>query len=131
LAEAKSTTLSSTLVMFAPYSNFLSGRGCNTHLQHRLVYPKAMKRAHRTPPSFYRVVPSRPRYHLADLLLAMPEKLPRVEGWDDMPAVGREIEPAPMSLRAVQAMLRFMRAQKRRRRGAGVDLRKLIEEGRA
>lgn len=90
-----------------------------------------MKRARRTPPSFFRVTSRRPRYHLAGLLLAMPEELPRLEGWDDMPAVGREIEPAPMSLRAVQAMQRFIRAQKRRRMGAGVELRKLIEEGRA
>lgn len=61
----------------------------------------------------------------------MPEDLPLVEGWDDMPAVGREIEPDPISFRAVQAMRRFMRAQQRRRRGSGGDLRKLIDEGRA
>lgn len=35
--------------------------------------------------------PSRPRYRLADLMAEMPRKrLPRVEGWDDMPAVGLE-----------------------------------------
>ncbi|MDI3260287.1 MAG: AbrB/MazE/SpoVT family DNA-binding domain-containing protein [Sinobacteraceae bacterium] len=35
--------------------------------------------------------PSRPRYRLADLLAEMPDGLPRVEGWDEMPAVGKEI----------------------------------------
>ena len=32
----------------------------------------------------------RPRYKLADLLAEMPEGLPRVEGWDEMLAAGRE-----------------------------------------
>jgi hypothetical protein len=90
-----------------------------------------MKRARRTPPSFFRVVPRRPRYHLAELLLDIPEEIPRVEGWDGMPAVGREIESASMSFSAVQAMRRFVRAQKRRRRVTEVELRKLIEQGRA
>lgn len=34
--------------------------------------------------------PARPRYALADLLAEMPEGLPRVEGWDEMPDVGQE-----------------------------------------
>jgi len=34
--------------------------------------------------------PSRPRYKLADLMAEMPEGLPRVEGWDEMPSVGLE-----------------------------------------
>jgi antitoxin component of MazEF toxin-antitoxin module len=34
---------------------------------------------------------ARPRYKLADLLAEMPEGLPRAEGWEDMPPVGREI----------------------------------------
>lgn len=32
----------------------------------------------------------RPRYTLAGLLAEMPEGLPRFEGWDMMPPVGRE-----------------------------------------
>lgn len=32
----------------------------------------------------------RPRYKLADLLAEMPDGLPRVEGFDEMPSVGRE-----------------------------------------
>lgn len=34
--------------------------------------------------------PTRPRYTLADLLAEMPDGLPRIEGWDDMPSVGLE-----------------------------------------
>lgn len=34
--------------------------------------------------------PTRPRYKLADLLAEMPQDLPRVEGWDEMPSVGLE-----------------------------------------
>lgn len=34
--------------------------------------------------------PTRPRYKLADLLAEMPEGLPHVEGWDEMPVVGLE-----------------------------------------
>ncbi len=33
----------------------------------------------------------RPRYKLEDLMAEMPEKLPRVEGWDEMPSVGKEV----------------------------------------
>lgn len=36
--------------------------------------------------------PRRPRYDLAQLMAEMPEGLPRVEGWDSMPAVGLEAE---------------------------------------
>ena len=35
-------------------------------------------------------VPTRPRYKLTDLLAHMPEGLPRVEGWEEMPSVGLE-----------------------------------------
>lgn len=34
--------------------------------------------------------PSRPRYKLADLIAEMPDGLPRVDGWDEMPSVGLE-----------------------------------------
>lgn len=34
--------------------------------------------------------PARPRYKLADLMAEMPEGLPRVEAWDEMPPVGLE-----------------------------------------
>jgi len=34
---------------------------------------------------------AKPRYKLADLLAEMPAKTPRLERWDDMPPVGREI----------------------------------------
>ena len=33
---------------------------------------------------------TRPRYNLADLMAEMPQGLPRVEGWDEMPSVGLE-----------------------------------------
>lgn len=34
--------------------------------------------------------PARPRYKLADLIAEMPDGLPRVEGWEDMPLIGLE-----------------------------------------
>jgi antitoxin ChpS len=34
--------------------------------------------------------PTRPRYKLAELIAEMPQGFPRVEGWDEMPSVGRE-----------------------------------------
>jgi len=34
---------------------------------------------------------ARPSYKLADLLAQMNGELPRVEGWDDTPAVGKEL----------------------------------------
>lgn len=33
---------------------------------------------------------ARPRYKLADLLAQMPDGLPRVDGWEDMPSAGLE-----------------------------------------
>lgn len=35
--------------------------------------------------------PIRPRYKLSDLMAEMQEELPRVEGWDEIPAVGQEV----------------------------------------
>ena len=32
--------------------------------------------------------PTRPRYKLMDLMAEMPEGLPHVEGWDELPSVG-------------------------------------------
>ena len=37
------------------------------------------------------VAAGKPKYKLADLLAESPTELPMVDGWDDMPAVGREI----------------------------------------
>lgn len=34
--------------------------------------------------------PTRLRYRLADLMAEMPQGMPRVEGWDEMPSVGLE-----------------------------------------
>jgi len=34
--------------------------------------------------------PTRPRYKLSDLMVEMPEGLPCVEGWEDMPSIGLE-----------------------------------------
>lgn len=34
--------------------------------------------------------PLRPRYKLSDLMSEMPEGLPRVSAWDEMPSVGLE-----------------------------------------
>ena len=36
--------------------------------------------------------PPRPRYKIADLMAEMPARLPRVKGWDAMPAAGQERE---------------------------------------
>jgi len=33
---------------------------------------------------------STPQYKLSDLMAEMPNGLPRVRGWDELPAVGRE-----------------------------------------
>lgn len=35
--------------------------------------------------------PIRPRYKLSDLMAEMQEELPRVEGWDEIPTVGKEV----------------------------------------
>lgn len=34
---------------------------------------------------------AKPKYRLADLMAEMPEGLPRVEGWDEMPVIGKEM----------------------------------------
>jgi antitoxin ChpS len=34
---------------------------------------------------------SKPRYKLADLMAEMPDGLPRIDGWEDMPSVGLEV----------------------------------------
>lgn len=91
-----------------------------------------MKRARRRiPPSFTRNAVIQPRYCLADLLLQMPEGAPIYVAWDAMSPVGREIEPASATLRSVRAMRRFMRKQQRKLVGRGIDLRRLLEDGRA
>lgn len=36
--------------------------------------------------------PRRPRYKIADLMAEMPARLPKVKGWDEMPAAGLERE---------------------------------------
>lgn len=90
-----------------------------------------MKRARRTPPSFVHKAVVRPRYSLTEMLLQIPEGAHIVdEEWGTLPPVGREIEPAAATLRAVQAMKRFMR-QQRKRSGRAINLRRLIDEGRA
>lgn len=33
---------------------------------------------------------ARPKYKLADLMAEMPDEIPMVQGWDDMPLVGME-----------------------------------------
>lgn len=33
---------------------------------------------------------AKPKYRLADLMAEMPDGFPRVEGWDELPPVGRE-----------------------------------------
>ena len=90
-----------------------------------------MKRARRIPPSLIRQAVTRPRYGLGELLLEMPEGAPVDLEWDAMPLVGREIKPPPASMRAVRAMQRFLRKQQRKRIGRSIDLRRLIDEGRA
>ena len=35
--------------------------------------------------------PRKPKYTLEELLAQMPEGLPRVDGWDDTPIVGKEL----------------------------------------
>lgn len=89
-----------------------------------------MKRARRIPPSFVHKVVVRPRYSLAEMLQQIPEGAPIDEDWETMPAVGREVEPAAVTLRTIRAMQRFMRKQQRKRVGRCVNLRRLIEEGR-
>lgn len=90
-----------------------------------------MKRAHRTPPSFVHKTVVRPRYSLAEMLLQIPEGAPIDEEWKTMPAVGREVEPTAVTLRTIRAMQRFIRNLRRKRAGRGINLRRLIDDGRA
>lgn len=90
-----------------------------------------MKRARRTPPSFVHKAVVRPRYSLAEILLQIPEGAPIDEQWEPMPPVGREVEVAAVTLRTIRAMQRFMRRQQQKRVGRGIDLHRLIDEGRA
>jgi hypothetical protein len=89
-----------------------------------------MKRARRTPPSLVHKIVARPRYSLADLLLQMPDGAPIDTEWEATQPIGREVEQVMLTLRAVQAMKRFMRQQQRKRAGRGICLRRLIDEGR-
>lgn len=73
-----------------------------------------MKRARRLPVSLRRQA-KKPRMNLAAFLMTIPEGDPIDREWDEMPAVGREIEPAPVTLRSILAMRRFLRGVKRRR----------------
>lgn len=59
---------------------------------------------------------NRPRYNLATMLLQIPEGEPICDEWDAMPLMGREIELAPVTLRSIRAMRRFLRTLKRNRR---------------
>lgn len=90
-----------------------------------------MKRAHRIPPSFVHNAVARPRYSLAELLLQIPEGAPIDAEREAMPPVGREIEPAPATLRTIRAMQRLLRKQQRKLAGRGIDVRRLIDEERA
>lgn len=89
-----------------------------------------MKSARRTPPSLAHKTAVRPRYTLAEMLLQIPKGDPFDEEWEAMPPVGREIEPAADTLRTIRAMKRFMRKLRRKRVGRGINLRRLIDEGR-
>lgn len=89
-----------------------------------------MKRARRSPPSFAQKAVARPRYSLAELILQIPKGAPIDEEWETMRPVGREVEPAVVTLRTIRAIRRFMRKQRRKQAGRGVDLRRLIDEGR-
>lgn len=90
-----------------------------------------MKRARRTPPSLANKAAVRPRYSLAEMLLKIPAGAPFDEEWETMPPMGREVEPAVVTLRTIQAMKRFIRQQKRKRAGRVICLRRQIDEGRA
>lgn len=60
----------------------------------------------------------------------MPDGAPIDEERETMPLVGREVEPAAVTLRTIRAMQRFIRKQRRKRAGRGISLRRLIDEGR-
>ncbi|MBS1198184.1 MAG: hypothetical protein H6R18_1969 [Proteobacteria bacterium] len=67
---------------------------------------------------------------MAELLLQLTEGAPIDEEWETLPPVGREVESAAVTLRTIRAMQRFMRKRQRKRVGRGINLRRLIEEGR-
>lgn len=52
------------------------GDDLETEIQGQTIVIKAVKR---------------PKYKLSDLLAEMPDGIPRVEGWDEMPDVGMEV----------------------------------------
>lgn len=89
-----------------------------------------MKRARRTPPSLAHKAAVRPRYSLADLLLQMPDGAPINAEWEAIQPIGRELEPTAITLRSVRAMRKFMRKQQKRA-SRGINLRRLINDGRA
>lgn len=76
-----------------------------------------MKRARRRPPSLVHKAVARPRYSLADLLLQIPDGAPIDAEWEAVQPVGREVEPAAVTLRTIRVMQRFQRKQQRRRSG--------------
>lgn len=88
-----------------------------------------MKRARRTPPSLVHKIVVRPHCNQANLLLQMPDDAPIDAEWEATQPIGRVVEQAVLAQRAVQAMKRFMR-QQRKRAGRGISLRRLIDEGR-
>ena len=45
-----------------------------------------------TGPTMTVEAPRRPRYKIADLMAEMSTRLPKVKGWDEMPAAGLERE---------------------------------------
>lgn len=56
-------------------------------------------------------VPSRPSYRVADLVAEMPEGLPRVQGWEQMPSVGAENDTGTTES-ARNGLLQFAASQK-------------------
>lgn len=70
-----------SLVMTVPKALFIeqNGLGDGSQVELHLLGKKMTIEA-----------PTRPRYKLAALMAKMPEGLPRVEDWDEMPAVGIE-----------------------------------------
>lgn len=76
-----------------------------------------MRLARRIPPSLLRKSITRPRYSLAEMLLRIPEGDAIEREWEAMPAVTHEIESAPLTLRSLRSMRRFLRKLKRNRQG--------------
>lgn len=101
--------------------------------QRRLWGDEAMKPARRIPPSLLRKISSRRRYSLAEMLLNIPEGDPIEREWGEMPAVGREVEPAPATLRSIRSMRRFLRKLKRNRQakklGKGIARHCFLDKG--